>query len=134
MDHRSVQRYRVSIPTSFFWGTGSSFVEGRGVSRDLSVRGAFILTTDVVPVGSEIWLRLLIPGIREGSKGSEMQGTGHVVRSQADGFAVEAAIGFSNQSSNRKNEVTNQAGFGVRSESRSVESPATLEDAFNGRK
>lgn len=108
MEHRSVQRYRVSIPTSFCWGAGSSFFEGNGVSRDISTHGAFILTTETVPVGCEIWLKLAVPGIQEGSKGSEMQGNGRVVRTEEEGFAVDAPIGFSTNSNYRKKGMTNK--------------------------
>lgn len=117
MEHRSVQRYRVSIPTSFYWGAGSSFFEGTGISRDVSTHGAFILTTDTVPVGSEIWLRLAIPGVREGSKGAEMQGNGRVVRAEDKGFAVDAAIGFSTKDSPRKREAHKKVRSGEGSKS-----------------
>jgi hypothetical protein len=102
VEHRSVQRYRVSIPTSFCWGARSSFCEGNGVSRDVSTHGAFIFTTETVPVGSEIWLKLAVPGIQEGSKGTEMHGNGRVVRAEDEGFAVDAAIGFSTKNTQRK--------------------------------
>ena len=95
MEHRSVQRYRISIPTTFCFGVGSSRFEGNGVSRDVSTHGAFILTTETVPVGSDISLKLVVPGMREGLKGSEMKGNGRVVRAENEGFAVAAAIGFS---------------------------------------
>ncbi len=105
MEHRSVQRYRISIPTIFCWGAGSNLVEGKGVSRDVSTHGAFIVTTEKVPVGSEIWLRLAVPGIQEGSQGSEMRGNGRVVRAEDDGFAVDAPIGFSTKNNHHKNEA-----------------------------
>jgi hypothetical protein len=105
VEHRSVQRYRISIPTIFCWGAGSNFFEGKGVSRDVSTHGAFILTTATVPIGCEIWLRLAVPGIQEGSQGSEMHGNGRVVRAENDGFAVDAPIGFSTKSNYRKKDT-----------------------------
>lgn len=121
MEHRSVQRYRVSIPTTFCWGAGSSFFEGNGVSRDISTHGAFILTNETVPVGSEVSLKLAVPGIQEGSKGSEMQGNGRVVRVEDDGFAVEAAIGFLTKINHRKQETHKRGESEAPGESGSLE-------------
>lgn len=115
MEHRSVHRYRISLPISFFWGTGSNPLAGSGISRDLSIHGAFVLSPDTVLFGSDIRLKVLIPAIREGSKGAEMQGTGRVVRVEPEGFAVEAAIGFSNQP-HRKKELINRSIAGTRNE------------------
>ena len=98
MEHRRAQRYRVSLPITFSWKSENTFHEGSGTTRDLSTRGAFVFTTNIVPNGSELRMNVPVPPIREGSRGSEMQGTGHVVRVQNEGFAAEAMIGFSGQS------------------------------------
>ncbi len=95
MEQRSVRRYRIQLPVTYFWGSKNNFLEGHGTTRDISVHGAFIVATDEIPRGSDLWMRLTIPAMREGLAGSEMQGTGKVVRSDRDGFAVEASIGFS---------------------------------------
>lgn len=97
MDHRSVRRYHVALPVTYFWGSGTNFFEGSGTTRDLSIRGVYILTTEVVPLGCDLFLKMSVPGIRKGSKGSEMQGSGRVVRPEVDGFAAEVALGFSTE-------------------------------------
>lgn len=114
MENRSVQRYRVSLPISFFWGKGNNFLEGSGCSRDISIHGAFVESSDAVPFGSDIYLKILIPTIGRGSKGSTMQGTGRVVRVDAEGFAVEAAIEFSNRPGHKQKDPTERSIAGAK--------------------
>lgn len=102
MELRSARRYRVALPVVFFWGTGSNFFEGAGTTRDLSVKGMFVITKDPVPLGSDLWLKVSVPGIREGSQGTELQGNGQVIRSEENGFATQASIGFSSDRTSRR--------------------------------
>lgn len=106
MEHRSVQRFPVSLPITFYWGSNNVFSKGNGTSRDISTHGVFILTPETVVEGSDIWLRFSVPPIRKGAMVSEMQGFGHIVRVQSDGFAAEAAIGFSNHANRNKHQMT----------------------------
>ncbi len=106
MEHRRVQRFRVSLPITFYWGSNNVFSKGNGTSRDISTHGIFVVTTETVVEGSDLWLRFSVPPIRKGARVSEMQGFGRVVRVQSDGFAAEAPIGFSNQMNHKNQHMT----------------------------
>ncbi len=105
MEHRSVQRFRISVPITFYWGNNNLFKKGDGTSRDISTQGVFIVSEERVLKGSDVWLRFTVPPIRKGGKASEMQGFGRIVRVQKDGFAAQATIKFPNHASGNNREV-----------------------------
>ncbi len=100
-----MQRFRVSLPITFYWGTNNVFSKGNGTSRDISTRGVFILTSETVVAGSDLWLKFSVPQVRKGARVSEMKGFGRIVRVQNDGFAVNAAVGFTNQGTRKKSKT-----------------------------
>jgi hypothetical protein len=64
------------------------------MTRDISVCSVYVTTHELVPEGSDLWLQVAVPPIRPGARGSQLEGTGKVVRSDERGFAAVASIGF----------------------------------------
>jgi hypothetical protein len=54
----------------------------------------YVKTDEPIPAGTDVWLQVNVPPIREGARGSKLEGTGRIVRSDPDGFAAVASIGF----------------------------------------
>lgn len=53
-----------------------------------------MLTTDRLLTGTEIKLEVTLPSLREKQTGASLRTHGHVVRSDATGFAAVAEMGF----------------------------------------
>jgi len=61
MEARASVRYRFGTPALFSWdGHAGGRLKGDGVTRDISVCGAFILTPTCPPVGVVIQLEILL--------------------------------------------------------------------------
>jgi hypothetical protein len=59
---RKCKRYEVSLPVIFSWEDAQGFRhEQSGVTRDLSVRGAFVFATNPPPLGAHIKLKGYLP-------------------------------------------------------------------------
>jgi hypothetical protein len=103
MDLRKEMRYRLGAPALFSWQGGpSGCFQGEGLTRDISVKGAFIETATMPPPNSSIQVDLLLPSV-PGMKGAvRITGRARVIRvehqspkKRAHGFAV--ATGDLNQ-------------------------------------
>jgi hypothetical protein len=91
---RERRRYRLALPVTYLWGGSERLLQGTGTTRDISVCSVYVTTEDLVPEGSDVWLQVTVPPIREGARGSKLEGTGRIVRSDTSGFAAVAAVGF----------------------------------------
>jgi hypothetical protein len=91
---RERRRYRLALPVTYLWGSSESLLEGTGDTRDISVSSVYVTTDDPVPAGIDLWFQVTLPPIREGARGSILEGTGRIVRSDPDGFAAVVSIGF----------------------------------------
>jgi hypothetical protein len=96
VDARNYNRYRLEIPVTYSWMSAQrTQQQGVGMTRDLSVRGAYIFATDPPPLNASIGLKALLP---PGSAALPLQmfGQGEVVRIEPAveghdrGFAVAA--------------------------------------------
>lgn len=96
MEMRTDIRYRLDAPAVFSWeGVGHKHFQGEGITRDVSVQGAFILTATLPPPDCSIHVDLLLPSIAGVKSIMRITGRARVVRvehSSADswmhGFAV----------------------------------------------
>lgn len=64
MEMRKEIRYRLDAPAVFSWeGAGHKRFQGEGITRDVSIQGAFILTATMPPPDCPIQLDLLLPSL-----------------------------------------------------------------------
>jgi len=96
MEMRKDIRYRLDAPAVFSWGGAAhKRFRGEGITRDISVQGAFILTATSPPPDCSIYVDLLLPSIVGVQSTMRIRGRARVTRiehSSADtwihGFAV----------------------------------------------
>lgn len=74
-------RYRLRVPVIFSWQDGQ---EGQrkavGLTRDISLTGAFVLTTSPPPLGANIRLKGFLPAVPGAVQTLQIYGNGLVVR------------------------------------------------------
>ena len=95
VEARNYNRYRLEVPVTFSWTDAQQTQQqGKGKTRDLSVRGAYIFATNLPPLNTSIGLNALLP---PGSTSLPLQmfGQGEVIRVEPtkgheSGFAVAA--------------------------------------------
>src|SRR5579862_6676843 len=81
MDMRRDLRYRLDAPAVFSWeGMSRRRFQGEGVTRDVSVQGAFILTTTIPPPDIPIQVDLLLPSLTGRSSTMRITGRARVIR------------------------------------------------------
>jgi len=98
MERREHQRYRLRFPVIFSWrDEGQAQRENLGVTRDISTRGAFVVTTSPPLLNSYLKLKALIPPSSRVAIPIQILGEGRVVRVEtiknqepSGGFALAA--------------------------------------------
>ena len=96
MEMRNELRYRLDAPAVFSWeGAHHRRFHGEGITRDVSVQGAFILTATIPPPDCPIQVDLLLPSLAGMKTTMRVTGKARVLRVEhrsADiwihGFAV----------------------------------------------
>lgn len=89
VEHRQEKRYRLAAAVSFSWETTDHAVsQGQGLTRDCSISGAFVITSDHLPVGSIVQMEVTLPPLQAAGHGARLKTNGRVVRSEPQGFAV----------------------------------------------
>jgi len=96
MEMRNEIRYRLDAPAVFSWeGAHHRRFQGEGVTRDISVQGAFILTATMPPPDCPIQVDLHLPSLTGIKTSMRITGRARVIRvehSSSDtwihGFAV----------------------------------------------
>jgi hypothetical protein len=96
MDMRKDLRYRLDAPAVFSWeGSRQKRFQGEGITRDISVEGAFILTATAPPPDCPIQVDVLLPSVTGMSAMMRITGRARVVRvehpslgARVQGFAV----------------------------------------------
>jgi hypothetical protein len=95
LELRQNRRYRLTAPISFSWESPQGALGmDQGSTRDISIAGVFILTKSLLPVGSLLRMDVTLPPLHPKSQRVHIRTQGHVVRSQENGFAAIANIGF----------------------------------------
>lgn len=97
MQLRSASRYHLAAAATFRWqSSAGGFVEGQGITRDISVKGAFILTPNCPPAGIVLNVEVCLPQFQNGHP-MKMVCEGRVIRvehpllgERRDGFAILA--------------------------------------------
>ena len=81
MEMRNEIRYRLDAPAVFSWqGAHHRRFQGEGITRDISVQGAFILTATMPPSDCPVQVDLLLPSLT-GMKGMmRITGKARVIR------------------------------------------------------
>lgn len=99
MEMRRELRYRFDAPAVFSWAAadGRRF-QGEGITRDISLKGAFILTATMPPPGCPVQVDLLLPSLTGTSPMMRVTGKALVIRTEhppsdiwTHGFAVLTA-------------------------------------------
>ena len=93
MELRNRLRYRLSADALFAWeGPQRNRLLGEGVTRDISVAGAFIFTRTCPPVGAIVELEVFLSsGLGSGGRRVHIKTQAKVIRvehSAAEGFAA----------------------------------------------
>ena len=99
MEMRRELRYRFDAPAVFSWAAadGRRF-QGEGITRDISLKGAFILTATMPPPGCPVHVDLLLPSLTGERPMMRVTGMARVIRTEhplssisSHGFAVLTA-------------------------------------------
>jgi hypothetical protein len=81
MELRREIRYRLDAPAVFSWdGLDKRRFQGEGVTRDVSVQGAFILTATMPPPGCAVQVDLLLPSLAGMMSMMRITGRARVIR------------------------------------------------------
>src|SRR4029077_17418626 len=96
MEMRKEIRYRLDAPAVFSWeGARHRRFQGEGITRDISIQGAFILTATMPPPACTIQVDLLLPSLTGLMSMMRITGKARVIRVEhpstdawIQGFAV----------------------------------------------
>ncbi len=96
MERRECTRYRLACQVRFSWANEQQErFHGRGVTRDISARGAFILTAACPPDAATVHLKILIAPDPPDAPTARLRGDAQVLRVEQvpggqgqSGFAV----------------------------------------------
>ena len=81
MEMRKEVRYRLDAPAVFSWEGGRhGRLQGEGITRDISVQGAFILTATMPPPDCPVQVDLLLPSLTEEKGMMRITGKARVIR------------------------------------------------------
>lgn len=94
-EQRTAVRYPLELPLVFRWTERGQVRESRGRTRDVSVRGAFVVSGDCPPCGTRVAIKMKFPATVAGRLGP-INGDGVVLRIEIpsarrdSGFVVES--------------------------------------------
>jgi len=90
---RQNHRYRLAAQVSFSCKYANGDVKGgKGLTQDISKSGIFILAPAPPPLEAAVLLDVILP-LPE-TTGTKLRSHGHVVRIEAEGFAVRTDVAF----------------------------------------
>jgi hypothetical protein len=92
MELRNRVRYRLSADAVFSWDGPSQRLRGEGITRDISVAGAFIFTRTCPPVGATVELEVFLSSMPTKAKAVQIKTIAKVTRvehsEKVEGFAA----------------------------------------------
>lgn len=95
VDLRQSKRYRLRAAVVFSYEQFEGPpIRGEGHTRDISPSGVFVFTERLLPSGVVVQLEITLPSLRGQHSGACLRTVGHVVHSEASGFAAVADLGF----------------------------------------
>jgi PilZ domain len=95
---RSAVRYRFGTPALFSWdGSGKGRLKGEGITRDISVGGAYIVTSTCPPPDATIHLEIFLTSAGTNGHHVKIVTDGWVLRVEHRG-KVKARSGFAVES------------------------------------
>jgi Tfp pilus assembly protein PilZ len=78
---RKGERYIIATKVWFNWqGTDGRWMEGEGITRDISGDGLFVLTDTLLKVGTPIVVMVEMPALKMFPKPITFRGSGKIVR------------------------------------------------------
>ncbi len=98
-EQRTSARFPVHAPVVYSWTDSGEQRHGMGFTRDMCKSGVYVLCREdrVVPVGTRVWMELLLPSLSGRTEGVRLQAEGSVVRpsreDESTGFAVMIQFG-----------------------------------------
>jgi PilZ domain-containing protein len=93
-ERRKSIRYRLNAPVIFRWkGPDKERFQGEGVTRDMSITGAFIVTATCPPPNAVVKMEVLLP-LSDGASKAQMRADMTVLRVDHD-LAGSTRSGFS---------------------------------------
>jgi hypothetical protein len=114
VEQRQHNRYRLVAFVSLSWETADHRVhQGRGLTRDCGVSGAFVVTTNKLPIGSILQMDFSLPPLLAAGRGARLKMRGRVVRSESEGFAVVVDIEPGSLLHRQQNAYTSGLGSGL---------------------
>ena len=95
-ERRKHNRYRLGVPVIFSWRDARQAQHGGfGLTRDVSIKGAYVMTTSPPPLEADVRLKAFFPPVVGVAAPVGIHGEGRVVRVEAtnhyeapEGFAV----------------------------------------------
>jgi hypothetical protein len=95
VDLRRNKRYRLKAPITFSWESRDGAIgTGEGHTRDISVSGVFIVTAGLAPEGSVVRMEVNLPPLHPKGQRVCLRTQGRVLRTEHNGFAAMANMGF----------------------------------------
>ncbi len=94
---RSEKRYEVRACAFLCWtSSDGEFMTAEGVTRDVSMRGAFVVSDQYPPLGTVVQMNVMLPDVQSGTAGAHLVGEGKVVRVEvyAGEHAEAGSFGF----------------------------------------
>ena len=92
-ERRRAVRYRLEVPLVYRWqSSGCSVLQGDGVTRDISAKGAYVLTVSAPPVDAVVDVEVYLLGFREPK--SRIKARMRVSRVD-DSISASGRLGFS---------------------------------------
>jgi hypothetical protein len=77
--HREAVRYKLQLPAVFSWNDGAEYI-GAGLTSDVSLDGASIISTICPPIGTDVRIDILLPSPDQSGEGVRIQCTAKVAR------------------------------------------------------
>jgi hypothetical protein len=91
---RSALRYALEAQVVFSWSGNDGLPrESRGHTRDISPKGAYVITTQCPPLGASVAMTFYLPSLTEKSQAVYVQAQARVLR--VDSGRAGSAAGFS---------------------------------------
>jgi hypothetical protein len=81
VERRRASRFRIRLPVLTEWTDHEGQVRyGGGFSRDVCLRGVFVVSSNLPPQAATITVTVVLPSVRAGSQELHLHSVGSVVR------------------------------------------------------